>query len=575
MNSHRLTRRLIGVAALAAAAACSAAPRPDAAPSADAGVPRGPLPLKHTAAPTTPAITAGDLMSRLYVFADDSMLGRQGGTEGNLKGTAYIEREVRRLGLQPAGDSGGYFQGVPLVRRTWDTTSTLTVNGQTLRLWSDFAPAMPRGLPRALVGKEVVYAGVWGEATPTPEQVAGKVVLFAAPAGGFTMIPRIGATSPLFGAAAVVMANLDGAPATLLPTLQRAGLSLSSRGPSRLPESAVPMYVTTRAAALLLGRPVAGAQPGTVGAPITASTIALAETPAPARNVVAILPGSDPALRGTYVALGAHNDHIGVARNAVDHDSLRAYNQQRWALEGRYGGGPALTPAQLATIHVNVDSLHRAHPARRDSINNGADDDGSGSMGLLEIAENLVNAKQKPKRSILFVWHTGEELGLIGSRWFTDFPTVPRDSIIAQINIDMIGRGSAHDVDGGGPDYLGVLGQDKLSSQFGNLVNSVNAQQKPPFRFDFRLNTPGHPEQIYCRSDHWNYARYNIPIVFFFTNLHEDYHEVTDEPQYIDYPHYARITSYVRDLTVATANLDHRPVVDGPKTADPQQACRQ
>jgi hypothetical protein len=574
------SRTLFGVAAPLGAlfvAACAAQPPAmDAPPAASAAVSTpAELPLKYDAKPTTADITVDDFMSRIYVFADDSMMGRQGGTEGNMKGNAYIESEVRRLGLQPAGENGTWVQTVPLVRRQYDTTSTITVGQQTLRIWSDFAPVLARGVPRSLAGAQVVYAGVYGQAQVKPEQVAGKLVLFSAPPGAFTPLARVTATSPLFGAAGVAIANLESATPAFLATTRRSGLSLSSSGPSRLAESTVPMYVTARAAAQLLGRPIAGATPWTTGATITASTLAQVELPTPARNVVAVLPGSDPALRGQYVALGAHNDHIGVARAAVDHDSLRAWNQAKWALEGRYGGGPDLTAEQLAAIRVNLDSLRRLRPARRDSINNGADDDGSGSMALLEIAENLVASPQRPRRSVLFIWHTGEELGLVGSRYFTDNPTVPRDSIVAQINIDMIGRGTTNDIQGGGPNYLGVLGHDKLSTELGRLVAETNAAQPRPFEFDFRLNAPGHPEQIYCRSDHWNYARYNIPIAFFFTNLHEDYHQVTDEPQYIDYPHLTRITQYMRDLTLRTANLDHRPAVDGPRMANPQQPCVQ
>jgi Zn-dependent M28 family amino/carboxypeptidase len=223
-------------------------------------------------------------------------------------------------------------------------------------------------------------------------------------------------------------------------------------------------------------------------------------------------------------------------------------------------------------LGVNVDSLRRLRPARLDSINNGADDDGSGSMALLEIAENLAAARVRPKRSILFVWHTAEEKGLLGSRWYADNPTVARDSIVAQVNIDMIGRGRREDVATGGPDYVGVVGSRRLSTELGELTDQLG--RRAGLRLDYALDANGHPQNIYCRSDHYNYARYGIPIVFFFTGLHGDYHQVTDEPQYIDYPHYARITNFVRDLTVRVADLDHRVRVDQPKP-DPNGDCRQ
>jgi hypothetical protein len=287
-----------------------------------------------------------------------------------------------------------------------------------------------------------------------------------------------------------------------------------------------------------------------------------------------MLPGSDPALRGQYVAVGAHSDHVGIREQAVDHDSLRAFNREVWARRGMVAGAPPLSAAERAQIAVDVDSLRRLRGARRDSINNGADDDGSGSMALLEIAEALATAERTPRRSVLFVWHTGEEIGLLGAQWFTDHPTVPRDSIVAQLNIDMIGRGTARDTKGGGPNYVMLVGSRRLSTQLGDLAEQVNAARRVPLTFDYTLDANGHPENIYCRSDHYMYARYGIPVVFFFTGLHEDYHQVTDEPQYIDYPHYAAITGYIGDLTTRVANLDQRPAVDKPKP-DPRGVCRQ
>ena len=534
----------------------------------------GELPLKLAPRPTEVAITERDLMTRVYVFADDSMLGRQAGTIGNLKGAAYIEAELRRLGLQPAGENGTYFQDVPIVRRAWDTTSTFAVDGTTLRIWQDFAPVYPRGAARSLAGRQVIYGGEFGSSSLTANDVAGRIVLFSAPAR-FAPVARITATSPYFGAAGVMVASMEDAPPSTLAALRRPGLTLSSRGPAALGDAVVSMYVTRAAAASLLGRPLAGAAPRTTGRTVSTSMLGFTEQPLPARNVIAVLPGSDPAFSGRYVALGAHNDHIGVEAQAVDHDSLKAFNQRVWELRGMNADNPAVSATQRATVRVNVDSLRAIRPVRRDSINNGADDDASGSMALLEIAENLVKAPQRPRRSILFVWHTAEELGLLGSRYYTEQPTVPRDSIEVHVNIDMIGRGSAKDLDQGGPNYLGLLGQSKLSAELGRIVEETNQAQPSPLAFDARLDAPGHAEQIYCRSDHWNYARYGIPIVFFFTSLHGDYHEVTDEPQYLDYPHYLRITNYIRDLTVRLANLDHALVVDKPRPAMPVQVCRQ
>ena len=196
---------------------------------------------------------------------------------------------------------------------------------------------------------------------------------------------------------------------------------------------------------------------------------------------------------------------------------------------------------------------------------NGADDDGTGSMALLELAEFFV--KNPARRSLLFVWHTAEEKGLFGSEWYTDHPTVTRDSIIAQLNMDMIGRGTATDLalgDSAGS-YIQLIGSRRLSTQLGDLVEEVNVKGKHGFIFDYQFDANGHPQQYYCRSDHYSYARYGIPVVFFTTGSHRDYHMVTDEPQYIDYPKYARVTKLVMDVGRTVADLEQRVVVDKPK----------
>jgi hypothetical protein len=292
------------------------------------------------------------------------------------------------------------------------------------------------------------------------------------------------------------------------------------------------------------------------------------------RNLIAVIEGSDPVLRHEFVAVGAHSDHVGFARVAVDHDSVRAFNRAAWEATGRDANSRGPTAAQRSAIRVPVDSLRALRAPRLDSINNGADDDGSGSMALLEIAEAFATSGTKPRRSILLVWHTAEEVGLNGSEWFMDHPTVPRAQIVAQVNIDMIGRGSARDVAGGGEDYLTVLGPKRLSSQLDQWVRDVNARQRRPFALDYQFDADGHPQQFYCRSDHYHYARYGVPIAFFFTSIHEDYHQVTDEPQYIEYPKYTRVTQYLYDLTAFVANQPARPLVDQP-TPDPAGRCRQ
>ena len=151
---------------------------------------------------------------------------------------------------------------------------------------------------------------------------------------------------------------------------------------------------------------------------------------------------------------------------------------------------------------------------------------------------------------------------------------MPRDSIVTALNIDMIGRGMATDVPGGGPSYLQLIGSRRLSRELGDLVETVNTEGNHGFRFDYQFDANGHPGQYYCRSDHYEYARYGIPVTFFSTGSHRDYHMVTDEPQYIDYGQLARVTTLIRDIAVRVANLDHRPALSAPRP-DPEGQCVQ
>jgi hypothetical protein len=278
------------------------------------------------------------------------------------------------------------------------------------------------------------------------------------------------------------------------------------------------------------------------------------------RNVVAIIAGSDPVLRSEFVALGAHNDHVGTNLAPVDHDSLRVA-AARNELSRRLRRAP--TAAELAAVGANLDSLRRLRAPRMDSINNGADDDGSGSMALLELAEYFATLPPaaRPRRSLIFVWHTNEEIDLGGSQYFVQNPPVPRQNIVAQINVDMVGRGGEHDVPGGGPDYLALVGTRRLSAQLGNMIDSVNAAAEAPSRFniDYSWDAPDHPEQIYTRSDHYNYALAGIPVAFVFTGLHRDYHRVTDEPQYLDYAKLEKVTRFIREIVLAVGNAPQRP----------------
>jgi hypothetical protein len=334
------------------------------------------------------------------------------------------------------------------------------------------------------------------------------------------------------------------------------------------------MFLSASAAERLMGQSLSGLAPGMAGKRIRVSILAVAQPfEHPARNVIAIIPGSDPRLRGQYLSLTAHNDHVGTTSPVVDHDSIRVFNQVVRPM-GADSPNRAATAEEQVRIKVILDSLRRVRPARPDSIMNGADDDGTGTVALLEVARSLMAQRVKPRRSILFVSHTAEEMGLLGSRWFTDHPTVPRDSIVAEIDMDMIGRGNAADLPEGGVGYLEIIGARRLSKEFGDTLEAVNARQPQPFTFNYEYDQPGHPLQYYCRADHYSYARYGIPATALSRGEHLDYHQVTDEPQYIDYEALARVARLVRDAALAIGNMDHRPALNGPRP-DPNAPCRQ
>lgn len=536
------------------------------------------LPLKHAPQPTSPDITPADLMTRLYIFSDDSMQGRRVGTEGHQRATAYIEREVRRLGLVPAGDSGGYFQNLPVFERTLANGQTLSSGATTFKPWVDYLPRDNGPHVRSLNDSPVVFGGFWGDTARmiSPAAAANRLIVIAVPntpdGKPQWQVNRAQLTRYYIEAAGIAVASLDAMEPQAREILAEPAVDLQTPE-AQVPELPAFMYITQAMSEALLGAPMRGMARGTAAGKTVTGSLRFIDAHAPARNVIAILPGSDPTLKGEYVAIGAHNDHIGFDHEPVDHDSLRAFNTIV-----RPGGADDAPRApnsdEARRIRAILDSLRRVHPVRLDSIYNGADDDGSGTVAVLEIAESLVNARVKPKRSILFIWHAGEEEGLWGSEYFTDHPTVPRDSIVTELNMDMIGRGRADDVKGGGPGYLQLIGSRRLSTELGDLVENVAKTEPSAFHFDYQYDANGHPQQYYCRSDHYEYARYGIPIVFFSTGGHRDYHQVTDEAQYIDYDQLARVATLVRDVAVRTANLDHRVLVDKRKP-DPHGQCVQ
>lgn len=552
MRSIRLTLRALGMGVLLAAPASLLAQR------------------------AAPRVSADTLRANLFAIADDSMGGRDTGSPGDVTTADWVAAAFARFRLTPAGEHGTFFQTIPFWRVALDTNSGLEVGGVHLKPGRDVLPVAAL-MSWTANGAATIYGGVADDSStwPSGELAAGKLVVMKPPAGGgWQVVTRAVLAlrrNPRFQTVAgFAIAGLDSAPPALAEQVMAGRVSADTLVFSLARGS---LLVTTSAASTLLGVPLATATPGRIGPAVTGS-VAFKRSPLhdPARNVIAILRGSDSALRDTYVSLSAHNDHVGLARPPVDHDSTRAFNRVVRPMGADSPQRPA-TPVEAARISALRDTLRVTHPARLDSVYNGADDDGSGTVALVELAR-VLSSGPHPRRSILFISHAAEERGLLGSHWFTDHPTVARDSIVAEMDMDMIGRGDAADLPHGGPGYLELVGSRRLSNEFGNLIDSVAGREQQPFHFNYEYDAPGHPLQYYCRADHYSYARYGIPSVSLSTGEHLDYHQVTDEPQYIDYRQLARVTALVRDLALAVANLDHRPVVDGPRQ-DPRAPCRQ
>jgi len=525
---------------------------------------------------TSPEISEANLRHRLFLIAADSMMGRETGSEGAYKAAEYIASEFRRLGLEPAGDNGSYFQTVPFWRAAADPNSRLELGTTRLVLGSDFVPASVFAQGRTLDGVTAVFAGSVTDSSRwiSAEQAAGKIVVLEVPSGlrGVQLMnPR---WRDAVAIAAIVLDQVG--PETVARLREGRPVPDSGRNPRLMPV----VWLSNHAVTTLFGPDPTRLSPGATSAPIRGH-FDISRTPVafPARNVVAVVRGSDPALRGQYVSLTAHNDHVGFDHFPVDHDSVRAFNR---VVRPMGADSPLRPPTtdEWRQIRSILDSLRRVRPPRLDSIRNGADDDGTGTVSILEIAEAMALGKAHPRRSILFVSHTGEEAGLLGSRWFTDHATVPLDSIVGEIDQDMVGRGLATDFPRGGtgagsPGYLEVIGAKRLSREFGEMLEAASARQPVPFNFDYTYDQPGHPLQYYCRADHYSYARYGIPSVAMSRGEHLDYHQVTDEPQYISYPDLARVSRMVYDAALSIANMPVRPKLDAPKQTNPNAPCRQ
>ena len=465
------------------------------------------------------SITIADLQRRIGIIADDSMLGRATPSPQLDAVAAYVASEFQRFGLKPGGDSGTYLQHYPLeVLRFDPESSTVRITSRTPGTWRAGQDVLlVEGQPPAgaATGPAVVITGsADAGGTLDSAAVTGKVVFLAYGPGLSAIAPKVLPLRPL----AIML--VAGFPDSIWAQLPGHQASVSVRNPSVESGPAIPAVFAVRTATAGALFAQGGVSPDSLRAwgdkplaarPLTDVTLQLdvrerVLQQASAPNAIGILEGSDPTLKREYVLFTAHMDHIGTPSA---------------------GEGCA--------------------PRGADSICNGADDDGSGTVAVIELAEAFTSARERPKRSLVFMTVSGEERGLWGSAYFADHPTVPLADVIADLNIDMVGRNSK--------DTVAVIGREH--SNLGATLDSVAAAHR-----ELNIKPVGDlwpQEGLFFRSDHYNFAKKGVPILFFTTGLHPDYHQVTDSPEKIDAEKEARFARLVFYLGQAVANTSQRP----------------
>lgn len=498
-------------------------------------------------------ITTTQLKDYLSFVASDEMEGRDTPSRGLDTTAKFIATLLARWGVSPAGDDGTYFQKIKLAREAVvaDKT-TLSLSGTSFP-YGDGWFARPNA-GRADAGLVYVSHG-WVNASKNVDpykglDVKGKIVVaqlaFFPPGGSFqdlrrgTTWTRPNVAARERGAVGIILVPSKRAFETW--ERLRALIGTENLEPTRLQKAEVaeiPAVVAGMALsqALFAGensdiealwKSFEGSSPLEGFALATSKKLMISVDTKPevrwTQNVVATWPGSDPVLKKEFVAFGAHYDHVGINE----------------------------TPG-----------------AEGDLISNGADDDGSGTVALLSMAEALAKTERRPKRSMLFIWHCGEEKGLWGSEYFTDFPTIPLDRIVAQLNIDMIGRSKAAGDDNprnaalSGPDEVYAIGSRMMSDDLAAMNERVNSEYLK-LQFNYKYDDPADPQRLFYRSDHFNYAKKGIPIIFFFSGIHEDYHRVSDEVSKIDFNKLMRVARTVYVLGWQIAEAPSRPKLDRP-----------
>jgi len=420
-------------------------------------------------------ITAADLKKHLYIIAGPEMEGREATTEGERKAAAYIENEFKRIGLQP-GNNGSYRQFFPVYRDSL-VNVTLEINGNKFQLDQDFNTSLAN-IPAMHAFSEAVYIGsnVSNDSLRSMD-LTGRLVIASGTVQGRNDILRLKAPAAIFTVSSMFPRKTP-APRTGNMTMQ---LFKKSIGPQQF-------TISENVARAIVGNNYESIKTSTGARTVNANILTEVHkgtTILQSSNVIGVLPGTD--LKDEYLVITAHYDH-----------------------EGKRG-----------------DSV----------IYYGADDDGSGTVSVIELAEAFAKAKKEgkgPRRSIVFMTVSGEEKGLWGSAYYGANPIYPLEKTTANLNIDMIGRIDPKRTKGDSTNYVYVVGDDKLSSDLRKISEAQN-NKYVKLELDYKYNDPDDKEFIYYRSDHYNFAKYGVPIIFYFNGTHADYHRPTDTPDKINY----------------------------------------
>ena len=461
------------------------------------------------------SISDADYLSKISVIADDSMRGRANLSPEITETAEWVASQFQADGLKPGGDDGTFIQHYTIERAKVDfeASSIQVTGGPALELGKDVNFGRGGG-SGTVTGGVVLVVG-----TPDPnqdfpaEKVSGKhVILIPGAAAPQTGRGRMRFPPGLAQAQPASLITVDhSSDEDWAAAVNRTREQVQSRTPWGSGTGMAMFAIRESSLSLLLaakGISLAALRPGATmvvrevpGLEMTINTATQDVGSFAQPNTVGILEGSDPQLKNEYLVFSGHMDHIGVGRPN----------------------------------------------AEGDSINNGADDDGSGTIAVVELAKAFSMLRERPARSIVFLTVSGEEAGLWGSRYFSEHPTVPLDQIVADLNADMISRNA--------PDSIVVIGKEH--SDLGTTMDRVN-QEHPELHLTAADDI--WPEQnFYRRSDHFNFARRGVPILFFFCGTHEDYHRPSDEVSKMDISKATRVTQLLFYLGMTVADNPERP----------------